>query len=220
MEAGGDPGLFCFTYGRWGLGQAQSPPHPTASRPCHSSIALMAFSPPIVPPARLARRRLEVSHQGRRGVWGGVSEEPSGPAKRAPFSPGGRRVGDEGAQPVGSQPAFASLLSQRPPHPTAARPPSPTRGEGELWRRFGKNSKACKESPLLPWWEKSWDGCSICDKYRRRRSSPPQRTPHPTASRPPSPLTRGEGSLGRRFGKNSKACKEGPLLPWWEKGWG
>ncbi|AEQ52190.1 hypothetical protein KKY_2181 [Pelagibacterium halotolerans B2] len=32
---------------------------------CHSSLALMAFSPPIVPPARLAEGRIEVDGMGR-----------------------------------------------------------------------------------------------------------------------------------------------------------
>jgi hypothetical protein len=43
--------------------------HPSsdpASPARHSSIALMAFSPPIVPLARLAKGRLEVSLKGRR----------------------------------------------------------------------------------------------------------------------------------------------------------
>src|SRR5690606_37893860 len=60
--------------------------HPSSDRfaACHSSVALMAFSPPIVPPARLAKGRLEVSLKGRRVAELGGAPVPT---KRAPLSP-------------------------------------------------------------------------------------------------------------------------------------
>src|SRR5690606_32742567 len=49
------------------LADAAHPSSDPASPARHSSVALMAFSPPIVPLARLAKGRLEVSLKGRRG---------------------------------------------------------------------------------------------------------------------------------------------------------
>jgi len=52
--------------------------------PCHSSIALMAFSPPIVPPARSAKGRFEVSYRGRRGLFWQADGQESGCCRLRP----------------------------------------------------------------------------------------------------------------------------------------
>ena len=136
-------------------------------------------------PTRL--RRPTFSLKGRRGAQGSFAAKTQRLARGAPFSPGGRRVGDEGAQPVDNQPAFASLLSQRPPHPTASRPPSSTREEGSSGQRFGRTSSTRQKSPSpLVRGEGRGEGCAACRCQPAFANLLPQHTPHPTRLRRPT----------------------------------
>src|SRR5690606_6840342 len=122
--------------------------------------------------------------------------------QRKPPSPlVGEGPGMRGAQPFGNRPAFANLPPQRPPHPTASRPPSPTRGEGEHVAASRQELGRQPKSPLAPR-EGRGDGGEGCAEGQPapRLEEETQRTPRPTAARPPPPIRRegGDVSAGTR----------------------